>query len=203
MSETQEDRPWDSAAWAEWAVGLYEPGIDPYDRIATLESMRAQARTHKDRAVTILGGALADIVDSLPDGDTWRRSVTAKQFGTWQDGADLMPRQVGNIREDIGLAALARPLEKEAVQLLRAATKGWKATVKAAEQLEEPVEPLTRALTWATWRRRAYQGQDEWPVLAVFMWINLAKGLEAGVSPDDDFQRAEQKRAAKLPDDLI
>src|SRR5690606_16210734 len=136
-------------------------------------------------------------------GDTWRRAVNVKRFGTWRDGTDLMPAQVGNIREDIGLAALARPLEPDAVKLMRAATKGWRAVVEAAGALDEPVEPLTRAISWATWRRRAYQGQDEWPVLAVFMWINLAKGLEEGRSPDDDFQRAEQKRIAKLPDDLI
>lgn len=192
---------WDDAVWAEWAVGLTEPGIDPEDRLATLRAMEEQARANRSRALILLSGALTDILDSLPDTDPWR-SVDPERFGTWRDGTDLVPKGDAEVREDVGLAALARPLGREAAELMAQTRHGWEAVARAAQLLDEPVRPLTRAITWATWRRRAYEGGDHWPVMAVFLWIRLSQRAAAGEAVSADRTREWSTSRAKLSDDL-
>ena len=136
--------------------------------------MRAQAKAHPLRAVTLLAGALTDLLDSLPDDDPWRHLDPAT-FGTYRDGLDLVPSEAVVIAEDIGLAALARPLRHGGARVMSEAQHGWENAAHAANELEDPVRTLTRAVAWAAWRRRVYVGEDSYPVLAVLS--SLALGL--------------------------
>jgi hypothetical protein len=193
--------PWDDTTWAAWAVGLVEPLIDPYDRVADLESMRAQARSHRLRAVTLLAGTLTDLLDSLPDADPWRH-VDAGRFGTYRDGLDLVPTEATEIREDIGLAALARPLGRDGAQLMSDSEHGWENVAHRANELDDPVPPLARAVAWASWRRRVYVGEDTYPVLAVFSWLRRAALVAAGRQVDDADSHERTRLSAKIVDDL-
>ena len=194
-------RSWDDTTWAAWAVGLVEPLVDPYERVTTLEAMRAQASGDRLRAVTLLAGTLADVLDSLPENDAWRH-VDPDTFGTYRDGLDLVPTEATEIREDIGLAALARPLGREGAVLVHEAEHGWENVAHAASVLDDPVPPLTRAIAWASWRRRAYVGEDSYPVLVLFSWLRRAALVAAGREIDDDQVRDEMRETARIVDDL-
>lgn len=193
---------WDDTTWAAWAVGLVEPLVDPYDRVATLEAMRDQARGHRLRAVTLLAGTLTDLLDSLPEHDPWRH-VDPATFGTYRDGLDLVPTEATEIREDIGLAALARPLGRDGARLMSEAEHGWENAAHAASAQEDPVTALTRAVAWASWRRRVYLGDDSYPVLVLFSWLRRAALVEAGREIDDDPARQQMRASAKIVDDLV
>ena len=194
--------PWDDTTWAAWAVGLVEPLIDPYDRVADLEAMQAQAREHRLRAVTLLAGTLTDLLDSLPDGDSWRH-VDPSRFGTYRDGLDLVPTEATEIREDIGLAALARPLGGDGARLMSDAVHGWENAAHRANELADPVPALTRAVAWASWRRRAYIGEDTYPVLVLFSWLRRAALVAAGLQIDDAVSHEMTRASAKIVDDLV
>ena len=194
--------PWDDTTWAIWAVGLVEPLIDPDDRLATMAAMRAQAKAHPLRAVTLLAGALTDLLDSLPDDDPWRHLDPAT-FGTYRDGLDLVPSEAVVIAEDIGLAALARPLGHGGARVMSEAQHGWENAEDAANELVDPVRTLKRAVAWAAWRRRVYVGEDSYPVLVVFSWLPRAALIAAGREIDDDLARAEMRASAKIVDDLV
>ncbi len=193
---------WDDTTWAAWGVGLVEPLLDPYDRVADLEAMRLEARGERLRAVTLLAGTLTDILDSLPDQDPWRH-VDPKTFGTYRDGLDLIPTEATEIREDIGLAALARPLDRDAVRLVCSAAHGWESVAHDANEFEEPVIPLTRAVAWACWRRRAYLGEDNYPVLVLFSWLRRAALIAGGGALDDELAHQQMRAAAKIVDDVV
>lgn len=193
---------WDDTTWAAWGVGLVEPLIDPYDRVATLEAMRTQASWHPLQAVTLLAGALTDLVDSLPDDDPWRH-VDPSTFGTYRDGLDLVPTEATEIREDLGLAALARPLGRDGAQLLSDAEHGWENVAHGANELDDPVPALTRAVAWVCWRRRVYVGEDTYPVLVVFSWLRRAALVAAGQQIDDASTHDRTRASAKIVDDLV
>lgn len=194
--------PWDDTTWAAWAVGLVEPLIDPYDRVADLEAMQAQAQGHRLRAVTLLAGTLTDLLDSLPDGDPWRH-VDASTFGTYRDGLDLVPTEATEIREDIGLAALARPLGRDGARLMSDAEHGWENVAHRANELAEPVPALARAVAWASWRRRVYVGEDTYPVLVAFSWLRRAALVASGLQIDDAESHERTRASAKIVDDLV
>ncbi|MCA5895111.1 hypothetical protein LEP48_17410 [Isoptericola sp. NEAU-Y5] len=193
---------WDDATWAAWGVGLVEPLLDPYDRVADLEAMRLQARSERLRAVTLLAGTLTDLLDSLPDQDPWRH-LDPETFGSYRDGLDLVPTEATEIREDIGLAALARPLGRDAARLMRACVHGWESAAHDASGFEDPVPLLVRAVTWATWRRRAYLGEDNYPVLVVFSWLRRAALIAGGGELDDDQAHQQMRASAKIVDDVV
>jgi hypothetical protein len=193
--------PWDDTTWAAWAVGLVEPLVDPFDRVTTLEAMRAQAQGHPLRAVTLLAGTLTDLLDSLPEHDPWRH-VDPGTFGTYRDGLDLVPTEAMEIREDIGLAALARPLGRDGARLVHEAEHGWENAAHAAISMTDPVPALTRAVAWASWRRRAYVGEDSYPVLVLFSWLRRAALVAAGHEIDDEPAHEEMRETAKIVDDL-
>src|SRR5699024_7573859 len=132
-------------------------------------------------------GTVVDIVTTLPAPDPWRR-VKEDAFGTWQDGVDLTgPPDQPNVAEDIALGALARPLERGAVRVLATAQYGWPAVARILEMEQEPVLAGTRAVAWATWRRRAYRGAGEtWPVVATLKWMRRAERVAAGLPLDDE-----------------
>lgn len=201
MPHQQHPSPeWNDTAWAEWGVGLVDPIIDPRDRILTLEDMHAQAATHPRRAAVLLAGVTCDLIDSLPAADPWRHP-DPDAFGTWHDGTDLMPPQVVNVREDIGLVALARPLSPEAVQVITRASAGWSDLADHLETLDDLVAPATRAISRLAWRRNAYLGPgDFFPALSVFTWINIARDVIAGVPPADELTRARNVHTARIPD---
>ncbi|MDF2846646.1 MAG: hypothetical protein K0R97_628 [Oerskovia sp.] len=194
--------PWDDTTWAAWAVGLVEPLIDPYDRVADLEAMREQARGHRLRAVTLLAGTLTDLLDSLPEEDPWRH-VDPATFGTYRDGLDLVPTEATEIREDIGLAALARPLGREGAQIMSDAEHGWENAAHRANELDDPVPVLARVVSWASWRRRVYVGEDTYPVLVVFSWLRRAALVAAGQQIDDAESHERTRASARIVDDLV
>ncbi|RXR23626.1 hypothetical protein EQW78_12970 [Oerskovia turbata] len=194
--------PWDDTTWAAWAVGLVEPLIDPYDRVADLEAMREQARGQRLRAVTLLAGTLTDLLDSLPDEDPWRH-VNPATFGTYRDGLDLVPTEATEIREDIGLAALARPLGREGAKLMSDAQHGWENVAHRASELDDPVPVLARVVSWASWRRRVYVGEDTYPVLVVFSWLRRAALVAAGRQIDDAESHERTRTSARIVDDLV
>lgn len=192
---------WDDTTWAAWGVGLVEPLLDPHDRVATLDAMTAQAGHHRLRAVTLLAGTLTDLLDSLPDADPWRRADPSV-FGTYRDGLDLVPTEATELTEDIGLAALARPLGRAGARLVGESAHGWENVAHAANELDDPVPALTRAIAWAAWRRRAYLGDDSYPVLVVFAWLRRAALVASGGELDDDAAHERMRESARIVDDV-
>src|SRR5690606_17158254 len=141
-----------------------------------------------------------DLIDSLPAADPWRHP-DPDTFGTWRDGTDLMPPQVANVREDIGLAALARPLSPEAVQVITRASAGWSDLADHLETLDDLVVPATRAISRLAWRRTAYLGPgDFFPALSVFTWINIARDGIDVVPPADERPHDRSVHTARIVD---
>jgi hypothetical protein len=137
-----------------WAACLTEPLLSTAARIAADDAMRARAREDPDWAVAVFGGALADVLTTLPPDDPWRhlsarigglvigtpprgepgtgawrrdRAGGWHRFGTWRDTADLAEpvlTEPFDARSDPGVAALADPLRPEAAAVLAFAARG-------------------------------------------------------------------------------
>jgi hypothetical protein len=135
-----------------WAAGLTEPLLPTLARVAADDAMRQHAAADARWAVTLFGGALADVLTTLPPEDPWRhlsarigdltigapprtdpgpgawrrnRRGGRRAFGTWWDAADLAgPVPGGDVRADPGIAALADPLTPQAAAVLAFAARG-------------------------------------------------------------------------------
>jgi hypothetical protein len=201
MDTLRSTTAWNDRDWAAWAIGLVEPLIGPCDRTATVQAMHAQAGAHPVRASVLLAGVLCDLAASLPPSDPWQ-AVDPNRFGTWRDGTDLVDVDVATIREDIGLAALARDLEPDAVRLLAGTSDGWSKLAPVVAALPDPVGSSTRAIAWLAWRRRAYLGAGEtYPVLAAFLWLRRAEAAAAGRTVTDDEHYLDVRETARIPDE--
>ena len=146
-------------AAVRWAAGLAEPLLPTLARVAADDAMRRHAAADPQWAVTLFGGALADVLTTLPAEDPWRhlsarigdltigtpprtdpgpgawrrdRGGARRAFGTWRDAADLTgPVPGGDVRFDPGIAALADPLAPQAAAVLAFAARG-RAEARAA-----------------------------------------------------------------------
>ncbi|NCD18813.1 MAG: hypothetical protein EOL89_02340 [Actinobacteria bacterium] len=191
---------WSDGEWTAWAVGLIEPLIDPVDRVTVVSKMRAQYAHNQDRATTLMAGVLADLFDSLPEEDTWR-AANPVTFGSWRDGTDLVDVDGQQVREDIGLAALARPLDRDAVLMVCAAADGADAVASIIGDADDPVASFTHAASWVTWRRRAYLGHGEpYPLILMHIWLVWAARVAAGEPPVETPEHRRIRREARITD---
>lgn len=191
---------WDDSDWSAWAVGLIEPLIDPVDRVTVLERMRAQYVNNTTRATTLMAGVLADLLDSLPEGDMWR-NVNPATFGNWHDGTDLVDIDTPHIRDDIGLAALARPLDRDAARMVAAAASGAESVARVLDTAADPVTSFTHAASWLTWRRRAYLGHGEpYPLILVFSWLPRARRAADGEPVTETLEQRRVRAQARITD---
>ncbi len=201
VSMLSEQTEWDDGDWMAWAVGLIEPLIDPGDRVAVAGRIRAQFASHTARATIVMAGVLADVADSLPADDRWRAADATTGFGTWRDGTDLIDVDTVRIREDLGLAALARPLDTDAVGLVVAAFQGFDAVTTVIGSLADPVGPFMRAASWLVWRRRAYLGDGEpLPLLSVSVWLRQAQRAAAGAPLEETPEHRQLREMARIVD---
>jgi len=136
-----------------WAAGLTEPLLSTAARVAADEAMRGRAREDPGWAVLLFGGALADVLTTLPPEDPWRH-LSARigdlsigtpprtdpgtgawrrgsaggwhRFGNWRDAVDLTGPvlETREVQGDPGLAALADPLRPVAAAVLAFAARG-------------------------------------------------------------------------------
>lgn len=173
---------WDDEDVAALVVSLCEPLL-PLDVITGIHARANRAFAQAPHMARLwAGGLLRDLIDALPAADPWRNP--REGFGTWQDGADLIPPTHRNLFIDIGLAALATPLEPSSVALIRAATGGIDDVLASfAADVPEPdlFNTVLPALRWLTWRRRVYVGpEDPFVLLTGFEWIHRARLIADG-----------------------
>jgi len=193
---------WDDEVIGALVVSLCEPLLS----VELLTGIHASAgrafQAAPQMARTWSAGLLSDVLHTLPAGDPWRNPHDT--FGTWQDGADLIPPAHANLFVDVGLVALADPLPTESADLIRHVTgdldtalDGFAADVHDAD-LYDTVLP---ALRWVTWRRRAYVGpEDPYVMLTGFEWLTRARLIIAG-QPWSRQKWQDNLKAGRIPDE--
>ena len=226
-----------------WLVAQCEPLLATLDRVVTDEAMVAAFVSDPAWCSWWFAGVLSDQVRSLPPADPWRRlparagahltrgvsvAVPATtgargahgEFGTVDDGRDLVAATFGDAPIDLGLAALSSGLSAGGAAMLAFAADGWERTALAvlairsehlASTADEVMvagrifEDCSGALRWAAWRRRAYQGRaDDWLLVSGFAWMWRADELStSGVLPAGEAAEVDRALAAEAIDPAL
>ncbi|ACL42342.1 hypothetical protein Achl_4391 (plasmid) [Pseudarthrobacter chlorophenolicus A6] len=209
----------DSGWVARWVVALCEPLLETEARIQ-IEAQMVELVSRKPHWFAAwFSGFLSDVVRSLDPQDPWRNlSIVEGQtvhpdrspFGTWVDASDVVHVSIEDIRADLGLAALEKPLNENAAQLISVAAQGWDATltwceanlVTAAtlppEQGAEFFKTASAALRWAIHRRRLFSGiEDPFVQVSGVSWITRADKMTSG-EPWDEARAARHLEANKV-----
>jgi hypothetical protein len=193
-----------------WAVTLVEPLIETPARAEIERQVAALAHVEQRYFATYISGVLADLLDGLPTMDPWRRTSASEgmiyskdgsPFGTWVDGADLLPREHTDLAADLNLAALASPLTDASARMLHSASGSWSKCRRTMQLQYREVQPSTSyfgdassAVRWAIHRRRAYVGtEDAYVAVTCIAWIGRAERIVQGRSWD----RASRVRMAE------
>lgn len=197
----------DSGWVARWVVALCEPLVDTDSRIEIDARMVDLASRRPHWYAAWLSGFLSAIVQSLDPEDPWRNlQVVNNQtvhpnespFGTWVDATDLVYASVEDIRADLGLAALEKPLSADSAELLTVAAQGWDATLTWCERRlvtatrlgpsdgEALFKTTSAAVRWAVHRRRLFSGmEDPFIHTSGVAWTARADKLTSGESWDE------------------
>lgn len=209
----------DSGWVARWVVALCEPLLETEARIQIESQMVELIAERPHWFAAWLSGFLSDVVRSLDPEDPWRNlSIVEGQtvhpdrspFGTWVDTSDVVHVSIEDIRADLGLAALEKPLNDNAAQLVAVASQGWDATltwcemnmVTAAtlspEQADIFFKTASSALRWAIHRRRLFSGiEDPFVQVSGVSWISRADKMTSG-EPWDEARAARHLEANKV-----
>lgn len=197
----------DSGWVARWIVALCEPLIDTDARVEIDASMVALVARKPHWFAAWLSGFLSDVVRSLDSEDPWRNLKIAdgqvvhpdqSPFGTWVDATDIVHVSMEDIRSDLGLAALEKPIGDDAAQMLAVAAQGWDETltwceskmVKAATlspaEAADFFKAASSALRWAIHRRRLFYGmEDPFVQVSGVSWIARADKMTSGEQWDE------------------
>ncbi|MET4143996.1 hypothetical protein [Arthrobacter sp. UYCo732] len=163
-----------------------------------------------------LSGFLSDVVRSLDPDDPWRNLAIVEgqtvhpdksPFGTWVDASDIVHVSIEDIRADLGLAALEKPLSDQSAQLVSVAAHGWdaaltwceanmvKAAVLSPEQGADFFKTASSALRWVIHRRRLFSGiEDPFVQVSGVAWIMRADKMTSG-EPWDEARAARHLQA--------
>ncbi|GAB4098645.1 hypothetical protein [Sinomonas halotolerans] len=197
----------DSAWVSRWAVCLVDPLVDTEDRAEIDHHVAALVGAAPHWWAAYAAGFISDLVATLDPEDPWR-SLTVrdgrvllpngKPFGNAESFADLVQPAQGDVRADLGLAAVRKPLEPLAAELLATAGTG---RARAAEFLKAhlagreglgPVEAddffriTAAAVRFAVHRRREFFGhEDPFVLIDGQLWVDRARRVVAGESLDD------------------
>lgn len=197
----------DSGWVARWVVALCEPLLETDARVEIEERMVDLATSHPHWFAAWLSGFLSDIVRSLDPEDPWRNLAVVdgqvvhpdkSPFGTWVDASDIAHVSMADIRADLGLAALEKPLSEKAAQLVAVAAAGWDKTLTWCEAnivTGASLDPdegasffktASAALRWAVHRRRMFYGlEDPFVQVSGVSWIARADKMTSGESWDE------------------
>lgn len=209
----------DSGWVARWIVAFCEPLLDTDSRVQIDAHMVELVARKPHWFAAWVSGFLSDIVRSLDAEDPWRNLTVAdgqtlhpnqSPFGTWVDATDIVHVSIEDIRSDLGLAALEKPLGDEAAQILAVASQGWDETltwcesnmVKAAtlnpSEAEAFFKTVSSALRWAIHRRRLFYGlEDPFIQVSGVAWISRADKMTNG-EPWDEARAARHLEANKV-----
>lgn len=228
-----DEATWDDQDLAAWAITLAQPLVRPGLAVKIARQARATMALDPPRARYWLAGLIGDIVSSLPSIDPWR-SLSARvpvlgnpdivvlgsvpppdslgaasargPFGTWQDGADLVPPTHPNLLIDRELIVLAEGLVPASAAVLAMCASDFHTGARALQVLgpggPESFDIGAPALRWAMWRRQVYVGQeDTWAHTAAMMWLHRAGALVTGEQFDEETWQEDREEGA-LPDEL-
>lgn len=209
----------DSGWVARWVVALCEPLLETEARVQIEAQMVELATRHPHWFAGWLSGFLSDVVRSLDPEDPWRNLAIVEgqtvhpnksPFGTWVDASDIVHVSVEDIRSDLGLAALEKPLSDQAAQMVAVAAKGWDPTLTWLEANMVTAAFLTpaeganffrtasQAVRWAIHRRRLFAGmEDPFVHVSAFAWIQRADKITSG-EPWDEARAARHLEANKV-----
>lgn len=197
----------DSGWVARWMVALCEPLLESEARIQIEDHMVELVSRHPHWFAAWLAGFLSDVVRSLDPADPWRNLVVAdgqtvhpdkSPFGTWVDANDIVHVSIEDIRSDLGLAALEKPLDEKAAQMIAVAAQGWDPTLTWLEANMVTAASLTpaegatffrvaaQAVRWAIHRRRLFAGlEDPFVQISGVAWIQRADKMTSGEQWDE------------------
>lgn len=201
---SQPDQGWVS----RFVVSLCEPLLDTGARREIEENLVALIGARPHWCAAWLSGFLSDIVRSLDPEDPWRNLTVTREgqvilpdgtpFGSWVDATDIVKASTSDLRSDLGLAALERPLNENAAQLFAKASEGWDPTLHwleshlvtapaiDAEHAKAFFRIAVTALRWALHRRRLFVGMED-PFIPVsgVAWIGRADRMVSGEPWDE------------------
>lgn len=209
----------DSRWVSRWVVALCEPLLETEARVQIDAEMVDIVGRQPHWFAAWLSGFLSDIVRSLDPEDPWRNIAIVdgqavhpdrSPFGTWVDANDLVHVSIEDIRADLGLAALEKPLPDLSAKLISVAAQGWDAAltwceanlVKAAtlgpDEAAEFFKTASAALRWAIYRHRLYKGiEDPFVSTSGIAWIGRADKMTSG-EPWDEARAARHLEANKV-----
>jgi hypothetical protein len=193
---------------SRFVVSLCEPLLDTAARVEIDDNMISLISSRPHWLAAWLSGFLSDIVRSLDPDDPWRNLTPQKDgkvllpdgtpFGSWVDATDIVKASTSDLRSDLGLAALERPLHDEAAQLFAVAAQGWDPTlhwleshlVTGPEISRDQAKAFFRigvtALRWSLHRRRLFAGmEDPFVPVSGSAWILRADRMVSGEHWDE------------------
>ncbi|MGC0252648.1 hypothetical protein [Pseudactinotalea sp. Z1748] len=223
------DQPqWDDQDIAAWVTTLGQPLVRPGLATQIARQARTTMALDAPRARYWLTGVIGDLVASLPEVDPWR-ALSARvpvegeaditllgtappppglgaasatgEFGTWRDGADLVPASHANLLIDRELIVLVEGLAPASAAVLALCGSDYHLGVRALQVLgaegPESFDIAAPALRWALWRRQVYTGpEDTWAHTTALMWLHYAAQLASGEVFDTASWQADRAEGA-------